>query len=62
MAMDKFNTFIESQVDDIDSIEAYVNIKRFAKAAEKKVLDYLEDEVGILGNCIITIISVLWNL
>lgn len=62
MAMDKFNTFIKSQVDDTDSLEAYVKIKRFAKYAEKQVLDYLEDEVGILGNCIINIISVLCNL
>ncbi|XP_040266929.1 izumo sperm-egg fusion protein 1-like [Bufo bufo] len=57
MAMDKFNTFIKSQVDDIDSIEAYVKIKRFAKVTEKKVLDYLEDEVGILDKYAISEIA-----
>ncbi|XP_044132651.1 uncharacterized protein LOC122925219 [Bufo gargarizans] len=57
MAMEEFNTFIKSQVDDIDSIEAYVNIKRFAKVTEKKVLDYLEDEVGILDKYAISEIA-----
>ncbi|XP_040275868.1 izumo sperm-egg fusion protein 1-like [Bufo bufo] len=57
MAMEEFNTFIKSQVDDIDSIEAYVNIKRFAKVTEKKVLNYLEDEVGILDKYAISEIA-----
>ncbi|KAM3936681.1 izumo sperm-egg fusion protein 1 [Leptodactylus fuscus] len=51
-AMNEFKNLIRSQVDE--NPEAYSNIQRFAKAAQQELLDYLEDEVGMLDTYAIT--------